>query len=313
MAANSTLNVTHSCSQFGSFRTSLLSFVFGTISVVIMCGNLLVMISIIYFRQLQTPTNYLVLSLAVSDLLIGAVVLPFSTVLFVNPCWHLQGVLCNMRATFDIMLSGSSILNLCFISIDRYYAVCQPLSYRSKITFQIVGIMIFITWTAAVSCGVVITIGGKARGKAEQRCAFFRNSSLNVFGSVIGLYIPIIIMFPIYTKILLVARRQARSIQSTKSVVAVSRMERKATRTLAIVVGVFLFCWAPFLISMTCLPFIDYTVSDSVFEAFKWFGWSNSGLNPFIYAFFYSWFRSAFRLILSGKIFFKNMTNAKLF
>ncbi|XP_033846514.1 trace amine-associated receptor 1-like [Periophthalmus magnuspinnatus] len=297
-----------------SLRLSLLlSFVFGTISVVIMCGNLLVIMAVTYFRQLHTPTNYLVLSLAVSDLLIGAVVLPFSTVLFVNPCWDLQRILCNIRATFDIILSISSILNLCFISIDRYYAVCQPLIYRSKITFQIVGIMIFITWAGAVSSGIIITSGGKAHGKAKQRCAFFRNSNLNVIGAFTGLYIPILIMFPIYTKILLVARRQARSIQSTNSGVTASRMERKATCTLAIVVGVFFFCWAPFLISMTCLPFIDYTVSDSIFEAFKWFAWTNSGLNPFIYAFFYSWFRSAFRIILSGQIFFRNVTNAKLF
>ncbi|XP_072306235.1 trace amine-associated receptor 1-like [Eucyclogobius newberryi] len=276
-----------------------------------MCGNLLVIMAIIYFQQLHTPSNCLVLSLAVSDLLVGAVVLPFSTVLFVNPCWYVQ--LCKMRATIDIMLSISSILNLCFISIDRYFAVCQPLSYRTKITFNTVGIMILITWTGAALCGIIITTRGEARGKSERRCAFFQNSSLNLIGAITGLYIPILIMFPIYTKILLVAWRQARSIQSTSSGVTVSRMEKKATRTLAIVVGVFFLCWAPFLISMTCLPFIDYTVSDSVFEAFKWFAWTNSGLNPFIYAFFYSWFRSAFRIILSGKILFKNLTKAKLF
>ncbi|KAM9339692.1 trace amine-associated receptor 1-like [Symphorus nematophorus] len=202
----------------------------GSLSVLIICGNLLVITSIINFKQLHTPTNYLILSLAVSDII---------------------------QSLFDLYLCSSSIWNLCFISVDRYYAVCQPLRYRTKINVHVIVIMIMI---------------------------------------------------------LMVAQRQARSIQNTtcQRTKSESKMERKATKTLAIVMGIFLICWTPFFLCWALDPLINYKIPSPVFSAFTWIGWSNSMLNPFIYAFFYSWFRSAFRMIISGKIFQGDFTNSKL-
>ncbi|XP_033846513.1 trace amine-associated receptor 4-like [Periophthalmus magnuspinnatus] len=291
-------------------RTQWLCFVLGTLATVTMCGNLLVILSIIYFKQLHTPTNYLVLSLAVADLLVGVVVIPFSTALFANPCWYLQDVVCFLRGVFDIALCSASILNLCFISIDRYYAVCQPLNYRTKINVPVTAIMILITWTVSIVCGTVITLGGR---KIESRCAFVQGLKLGAVAAVVAFYIPAIIMITIYLKIFHVAQKQARSIHSTHTGEAVSKMEKKATRTLAIVMGVFFLCWSPIALFGTFLSLNNFKVPLIAMEIFKWFGWSNSMLNPFIYAYFYSWFRCAFRIILSGKIFKGKYTNAKLY
>uniref|UniRef100_A0A4W6F1V1 G-protein coupled receptors family 1 profile domain-containing protein n=1 Tax=Lates calcarifer TaxID=8187 RepID=A0A4W6F1V1_LATCA len=237
------------------------------LSVITICGNFLVIISIIYFKQLHTPTNYLILSLAVADLLVGIVVFPFSMAFSLSSCLYHEGLFCKVRSSCDISLSTCSILNLCCISVDRYYAVCQPLTYRSKINHCVVVIMILVSWGISALIGIGVIIAGLNNEKCEDR---------------------LIIMLCIYLKIFLVAQRQARSIhntncQSTKSGATVSKMERKATKTLATVLGVFLL-----------FP---------VIETLNWLTLSNSMLNPFIYAFFYSWFRSAFRMIISGKIF----------
>uniref|UniRef100_A0A672F5D9 Trace amine-associated receptor 1-like n=1 Tax=Salarias fasciatus TaxID=181472 RepID=A0A672F5D9_SALFA len=277
--------------------SSLLLCVFvGSLSVLITCGNLLVIISIFYFKQLHTPTNYLILSLAVADLLVGVLVLPFSTILSVNSCWHLTGFLCKVRGTFDVFLCTSSILNLCFISIDRYYVVCQPLTYRSKMNARVTALMILVSWAAPALLGIGITLRGINQKPSNMRCNIFQNTKSAIVGTFVGFYIPATIIFSLYLKILTVALRQARSIQNaTKCGAPVNKMESKATKTLAIVVGIFLTCWAPYFLCMSFYPLSKNAIPVPMIEAFKWFGWSNSMLNPFVYAFFYKWFRSLWK------------------
>ncbi|XP_051265408.1 trace amine-associated receptor 1-like [Dicentrarchus labrax] len=284
----------------------------GSLSVVTICGNLLVIISIIYFKQLHTPTNYFILSLAVADLLVGVVVFPFSMSFSVTSCLFNENLFCKIRDGFDISLCTSSILNLCCISIDRYYAVCQPLAYRTKINVHVTVIMILVSWSVSVLVAIGIIIGGFSQGSCEEMCSVHIVIS-NTMGPVFSFYLPAIIMLCIYLKIFLVAQKQVNSIQSTKSGATVSKMERKATKTLTIVMGVFLLCMTPHFLYLVFLPLAHETPPLPMIETLNWLALSNSMLNPFIYAFFYSWFRSAFKMIISGKIFQCDFANSRLF
>ncbi|XP_028253746.1 trace amine-associated receptor 1-like [Parambassis ranga] len=266
----------------------LLYIFLGLLAVITTCGNLLVIISIIYFKQLHTPTNYLILSLGVADLLVGVFVFPFSMRFTVTSCWFYE--------------------NLFY----RYYAVCQPLKYRTKINDRVTGMMILVIWGVSAFIGITIIVAGFNQGKCEESCLLDAVISTTL-SCIFSFYIPVLIMLSIYLKIFLVAQKQVNSIQcSTKCGAAVSKMERKATKTLAIVMGVFLFCWTPFFLCIAFLPLTGDSVPVSVIEAINWLALSNSMLNPFIYAFFYSWFRSAFRMIISGKIFQGDFVNCKL-
>uniref|UniRef100_A0A667XVJ9 Trace amine associated receptor 1 n=1 Tax=Myripristis murdjan TaxID=586833 RepID=A0A667XVJ9_9TELE len=289
----------------------------GSLSVLTFCGNLLIIISIIYFKQLHTPTNYLILSLAMSDLLVGALVLPFIIALSVDSCSYLADLICKMGRSLDVFLGTSSILNLSFISIDRYVAVCHPLRYESKINVRAAVIMILLSWGFSALIGIGVIIMGLKEGKCEGRCFSFNIDISGITGCVLSFYLPAVVMLSIYLKIFLVAQKQARSIQnsncqSIKSGASVSKMERKATKSLAIVMGAFLICWAPNFTATALNPLINYSIPITVIEVFAIFGWTNSVLNPFIYAFFYSWFRVAFRMIVSGRIFQGDFANSKL-
>ncbi|XP_041815253.1 trace amine-associated receptor 1-like [Chelmon rostratus] len=255
----------------------------GSLSVVTVCGNLLVIISIIYFKQLHVPTNYLILSLAVADLLVGVLVFPSSMAVTVTSCLYHEGL------------------------FYRYYAVCQPLTYKSKINNCVIGVMILVSWGISALIGIGIIIAGFSQGTCEDMCSVDVLMA-NTMGPVFSFYFPAIIMLCIYLKIFIVAQKQANSIQNatcqiTKSGAAVSKMERKATKTLAIVMGVFLLCLTPYFLCIVFQPLAHVTPPVTVIETLNWLTLSNSMLNPFIYAFFYSWFRSAFRMIISGKIF----------
>ncbi|XP_078029695.1 trace amine-associated receptor 1-like [Epinephelus lanceolatus] len=286
------------------------------LSVITIFGNLLVIIAVLYFQQLHTPTNYLILSLAVADLLVGIIVFPFSLAFSVSSCLYHEGLFCKVRGSFDISLSTTSILNLCCISVDRYYAVCQPLTYNIRINHRVIVVMILVSWGVSALIGISVIIAGLNNEKCNERCLIDVLIE-NTVGPILSFYLPVIIMLCIYLKIFLVAKRQVRSIQNTtcqntKSGATVSKMERKATKTLAIVLGVFLLCWTPFFLCITFLPLINDSVPISMIETLNWLALSNSMLNPFIYAFFYSWFRSAFRMIISGKIFQGDYTDSKL-
>ncbi|XP_013884624.1 trace amine-associated receptor 1-like [Austrofundulus limnaeus] len=282
------------------------------LSVVTVCGNLLVIISVLYFRQLHTPTNFLILSLAVVDLLVGILVFPFSMTFSLSICLYYRGLFCKIRDTFVILFSTCSIIHLSCISVDRYYAVCQPLTYKTKISHHVVVFMITVSWGASVLIGVGLIIPGLRNEQCDETC-FIDVLIANTVGPIFSFYLPVVIMLCIYLKIFLVAEKQARSIQTTMRCAATaSKMEKKATKTLATVLGVFLFCWTPFFVCFTFMFHGKKAVPVPVIETLNWLALTNSTLNPFIYAFFYSWFKTAFKIIISGKTLHSNFANIKL-
>ncbi|XP_034144767.1 trace amine-associated receptor 5-like [Esox lucius] len=107
---------------------------FSLISVVTVFLNLLVIISISHFKHFHTPTNLLILSLAVSDLLVGLIVIPAMTVAILESCWNFGEYFCVVLLYTTFLCTTSSLGLLVLISIDRYVAVCDPLMYHLKIT-----------------------------------------------------------------------------------------------------------------------------------------------------------------------------------
>ncbi|XP_072042833.1 probable G-protein coupled receptor No18 [Amphiura filiformis] len=87
--------------------------------------------------------------------------------------------------------------------------------------------------------------------------------------------------------------------QSCRSAHVSLRIERKAARVIAIVVGVFVSCWLPFFtLHVTSALCRNCTVTREMYVGLSWLGWSNSVINPIIYTVFNKEFRSGFKRII---------------
>ncbi|XP_053879521.1 trace amine-associated receptor 4-like [Malaclemys terrapin pileata] len=299
--------------------------------VLTMGGNMLVIISIAHFKQLHSPTNFLICSMATTDFLLSFMVMPYSMIRSIESCWYFGDLFCKLHTCCDIMLCTTSIFHLCFISIDRYYAVCDPLHYVTKITIPVIVLFLLISWSVPFlfAFGLVfleLNIEGIEEYvtsiDCSGFCALIFNKLWGVMVSLIAFFFPGTVMVGIYVHIFTVARKHARQIAKIPSAIKCvsalknkmsTKKENKATKTLSVVMGVFVFCWLPFFILTIADPFINFSTPEDLYNAFLWLGYFNSTCNPIIYGLFYSWFRKAFKMIVAGTIFRSDSSTLTLF
>ncbi|XP_076869307.1 dopamine receptor D2 like isoform X2 [Brachyhypopomus gauderio] len=174
-------------------------------------GNVLVCVAVSKEKALQTTTNYLIVSLAVSDLLLATLVMPWGVYLEVVGEWRFSRLHCDVLLTLDVMMCTASILNLCAISIDRYTAVAMPMLYNTRYSSRRrVVLMITLVWflSFTISCPLLFGLNNTAsRGGSD--CSF-ADPAFVVYSSVASFYVPFIVTLLVYAQICVVLRRRGR-------------------------------------------------------------------------------------------------------
>ncbi|KAG7502538.1 trace amine-associated receptor 13c-like [Solea senegalensis] len=271
--------------------------------------NLLVIISISHFRQLHTSTNLLLLSLAVSDFLVGLLLMP-GRIILMTGCWFLGSVICGLFFYASFFLTSASVGTMVLISVDRYVAICDPLSYSTKVTHQRVKISVSVCWACSLFYnGVILHVFLKnpdANNSCYGECLVVIDVITGAVDIAVTFVGPIAVIVVLYLKVFVVAVSQARAMRSHITAVTVQglgtvtakKSVRKAARILGIVVVVFVICFCPYF-----YPALADTSPGIAFKFFAvWLLYGNSCINPIIYASFYPWFRRSIKLIVTLQI-----------
>ncbi|XP_060769188.1 trace amine-associated receptor 13c-like [Neoarius graeffei] len=294
-------------------------------------GNSVVIISIAHFKQLHTPTNILLMSLALVDLLLGITVMPFSMVRTVDGCWYFGKEFCYWHSNFDFLFTGASIFHLISIATDRYQAVCYPLQYPTRITLPVAGVMAALSWILA-TVYAFSTVGTKANEAHIEdviasmdcfgNCFFLVNVLCASLSTSLFFILPVCVMVGLYSQIFLVSEKHAQKMEGTKqgrtdvnsnTILQKVKHEKKAAKTLGIVVGAFNLCWMPYFITSLFDPLYDFNTPLIIWDLAIWLGYINSTFNPIIYGLFYPWFRKTLYLIVTLKIFSPNSSDIKVY
>ncbi|KAJ0176313.1 hypothetical protein K1T71_008487 [Dendrolimus kikuchii] len=179
-------------------------------------GNVLVILSVARERSLQTATNYFIVSLAVADLLVAVVVMPFGVYYLFNGVWGLPAVVCDCYIAMDVTCSTSSIFNLVAISVDRYIAVTQPIKYAKHKSNGRVWLMIAVAWLVSGAIGSPIVLGlNNTPDRSADQC-LFNNTDYVIYSSLGSFYIPCIIMMFLYYNIFKAIRQRAKKQRTAK-------------------------------------------------------------------------------------------------
>lgn len=350
-----------------------LSAVLAMLTLATALSNAFVITTIALTRKLHTPANVLIGSLAVTDLLVSILVMPISILYTVSKTWTLGQIMCDIWLSSDITFCTASILHLCVIALDRYWAITDALEYSKRRTTRRAALMIAVVWVISISISMPPLFWRQAKAHEELDCMVNTDQiSYTLYSTFGAFYVPTVLLVILYGRIYVAARSRilkspaacgkrfttAQLIQtsagsslcslnsasnqegnlhpmvsgahggqaggpgggnsggsplfanSVKVKLADNVLERKrlcaarekkATKTLGIILGAFIICWLPFFVATLVMAVCDDCFDPVLFDVFTWLGYLNSLINPVIYTIFNDEFKQAFQKLIKFK------------
>ncbi|XP_060692663.1 alpha-2Db adrenergic receptor-like [Hemiscyllium ocellatum] len=177
-----------------------------TVIMLTMVGNALVVVAVLTSRALRPPQNLFLVSLASADILVAALVIPFSLANELMGYWYFGSVWCGIYLALDVLFCTSSIVHLCAISLDRYWAVTRAVEYNLKRTPRRIKAMIAVVWliSAVISFPPLVSVD-----RARQGCCQLNDETWYILSScAVSFFAPCLIMMLVYFRIYRVAKQR---------------------------------------------------------------------------------------------------------
>lgn len=269
-----------------------LSIVLSLIIVVSATGNSLVLFVILGSKRMRTKTNTFIANLAVADLGVTVLCMPFSLVTLLVGDYKFGMVVCNINAFCDALFLVASIHGLTGISLQKYFALVRPLS--RVITRRRIKYMIAMAWlTATVSAiGPLIGWSENTYKPGSSQCGPKYPETIGeylhgYYNLVVALVIPLLVCLFVYISVFNASRQYSKRLQrnTTFDVERIFKQQIQIVKTIFVIVITFFFCWTPYFIYAAWVLWGDHNNIPFWFNTVAYMsGFANSALNPIIYA-----------------------------
>ncbi|XP_021920368.1 somatostatin receptor type 2-like [Zootermopsis nevadensis] len=277
---------------------------YSVVCLVGLLGNTLVIYVVVRFSKMQTVTNMYIVNLAVADecFLIG---IPFLLTTMSRQSWPFGKIMCKAYMTTTSINQFTSSIFLTIMSADRYIAVCHPIS-SPKIRTPLISKVVSLTaWTASALLMVPIFMYASTvdREQTDTSCNILWPESEHISGQtaftlysfILGFAIPLLLIFVFYFLVI----RKLKTVGPKNKSKEKKKSHRKVTKLVLTVIAVYVLCWLPYWITQmaliftppnVCQPIISFTIF--LFAGFL--SYSNSAMNPILYAFLSDNFKKSF-------------------
>ncbi|XP_043664149.1 RYamide receptor isoform X1 [Vespula pensylvanica] len=314
-----------------SWFQATIYFLYSTIFVVALIGNGLVCYVVQSSPRMQTVTNYFIVNLAISDILIAVFCVPTTFVsILILQYWSFGRTLCpivNYSQAVSVLVSAYTLVA---ISIDRYIAIIWPL--KPRMSKKQATLLILSVWLLALIVSFPIALVSelfqpridhyvkcnkficRENWQSEKHRYYYTVALL-----VLQYLIPLMVLLFTYTSIAIIVwgKRPPGEAENTRDQ-RMARSKRKMVKMMITVVLVFTMCWLPFNVlnkkalitrlTSLCQIVIDFderlhswTGLPFIWAALHWLSMSHSCYNPVIYCWMNVRFRAGF-IIAFGRL-----------
>lgn len=254
-------------------------------------GNSLVCYVVLFFRDMRIPMNYLLVNLAVSDMMVAVFLIPIYILSrFMNhPTGALGSILCKTLTSDVLAWTGALASNftLVCVAFERYLAVTYPYEEKKRLTSKKLKYVIPLCWFFAIADNVPLFISYTYDNNSESCALYWPTENFIKYHSIINSHI--FVVFPVTIMVILYARLVNKlwfksAATTTISQLALLKNRRRSTKMVIMVSVIYCICWFPNCFAYIYVAYSSKQLFNEMHIASVLMVSLNSAINPIIYS-----------------------------